>query len=96
MNGIAAVQEGDNVTRLQAMFRASALSTNERVVSVLRTPGGFMPKRGIPPVGEEHKVSSVFFDDHLVYSDSVGDLVQNYFGRPMDSLDGLRKELGVK
>lgn len=96
MNGIAAVQEGDNVTRLQAMFRASALSTNERVASVLRTPGGFMPKRHLPPAGEEHKVSSVFFDDHLVYSDSVGDLVQNYFGRPMVSVEDLRRELEAK
>lgn len=96
MNGIAAVQEGDNVTRLQAMFRASALSTNERAASVIRSPDGFRPKRGIPPAGEEHLVSSVFFDDHLVYSDSVGDLVQNYFGRPMVSVEDLRRELETK
>ena len=91
MNGVSAVQPGDEVTRLQAMFHASALSTNERVSSVLRSPNGFIPKRGLPP--EDQQVSSVFYDDHLVWSDSIGDTVQNYFGRPMTELKDLRKEI---
>lgn len=93
-----AIQEGDTVTRLQAMYRASALSgCGSKIAGVKRAPEGFIPVRValadlVPAADGSHSqlaasYSSLFYDDHLIWSDSPGDTLQNYFGRPCHDIE---------
>jgi hypothetical protein len=87
-----------HLTKRQVFFRASRASANQNYAVVIMDAASLRWlwfRRPWTPEEQPH-VRAVFYDDHLVWSASASDTVQNVFGSATMTLDMIGAEMDTK